>query len=143
MNARSQLLESHTAFDIASLSYETIWTTQSTNTRRRACDPAPRTSAAAQAHTSEGGSVLHLPPTNGRLGPLPPDTRLAGPDIWVPGPRFAEHPTMLLEERHRLDKMRHLPDIRKGIRAETSHFQEQQDMLVRAKQREDCQFDKV
>lgn len=118
MNARNQLLESHPAVDFAS-PYETISTTRLTNTGWQACDPAPRTSAPAQARASEGGSVLYLPQRDGKPGPkpgpLPPDARLAGPDILGPGPRFTEHPMMLVEERRRLDDIRRLQDLHRGI----------------------------
>jgi hypothetical protein len=110
---------SRTAFDMASPSSEPIWAQRSTNTQWTACDAASRTSAAAQMRASADGSVLQLLQAERSLvGPPPPDTRLAGPDMLGLGPRFAEDPTVRLEKGRRLVKMYHLRDLRRGTQAE-------------------------
>jgi hypothetical protein len=106
---------SRTAFGMASPSCETISARRSTNTQWTACDAASGTSAAAQMRASADGSVLEvLQAEKSLVGPRPPDTRLAGPDVLGLGPRFAEDSTVRLEKGRRLVKMYHLRDLRRG-----------------------------
>jgi hypothetical protein len=124
-NTHAQPLKSHTAFDGTSTSEEAVLKGKAADAKWEARPPAPipppppPPAAAAQALASDGPVALNAPNPDGRLGPVRPESRQTGPGnnsrILGPAPQFTEHPSILLQERHRLEESRRVEYVRRGI----------------------------